>query len=522
MQSYFNNFFTQGLLLILYLSIIVPLFVYSIHRLIIIYLYVKYKKRKSKVQKKFDKLPKVTVQLPIFNEYNVVHRLIDSVTKIDYPSDLLEIQVLDDSTDKTYNLVKNICKKYVEEGINIKHIHRTNRVGYKAGALKNGTKYAEGEFLLIFDADFVAPKNIVNDMIHHFADEKIAVVQSRWGHLNKNRSILTHLQSIFLDGHFAIEQISRFKSNRFFHFNGTAGMWRKIAIEDAGNWEHDTITEDLDLSYRAQFKGWKLIYLNNVISNAEIPEDIFSFKSQQHRWAKGSTQTFFKHIKNVWQHKMPLKCKIDSTFHLATYFVCLLCVICLLFYPLAIYINVEFYKNYLSLIFLTQFISIFSISLFYFLTQVIDSRKDILKKLIYVPALMAFGIGMSVNNTIAIFEAIFGKKSVFVRTPKSGTSNEKNASKKNTKKYLNLNLLPVYIEFLMFFYTFAIACLTFLKKDWLSFQLFMFACIGFLYINILSLSTILAPLITKNIRKFKLIFNFNKKAQAIKLSKEYY
>ncbi|MCC7431076.1 glycosyltransferase family 2 protein, partial [bacterium] len=290
--------------------------IFGLHRFYIIFLFLKHKNKIPKPLKKFQKLPLITIQLPIFNELYVVERLITATLKIDYPKNLLEIQVLDDSTDETSEIAEKLVSKFKKEGFNIVYLHRKNRVGFKAGALEEGKKIAKGEFLAIFDSDFVPTPEILKEAIHFFTDEKIGMIQTRWGHLNRDFSLLTKIQAILLDGHFVVEQTARNRSGSFFNFNGTAGIWRKTAIETSGGWQHDTLTEDLDLSYRAQLKGWKFIFLSEIITPAELPVDMNAFKSQQHRWAKGSIQTMKKLLPAILSSDLPFKVKFEAFFHL--------------------------------------------------------------------------------------------------------------------------------------------------------------------------------------------------------------
>ena len=274
-----------------YFVVLSGLSLYGLHRYVIVYLYLKHRNRHPEPQRTFAELPRITVQLPIFNEMYVVERLLASVAALDYPRDLLQVQVLDDSTDETTEIARKRVEGLQAGGLNIELIHRTDRVGFKAGALSHGLLTCTGEFILILDADFVPAKDMLLKTVHYFTDPKIGMIQTRWGHLNRTYSLLTRVQAMFLDGHLLLEQTARSRSGRFFNFNGTAGLWRRTCIEDAGGWQHDTLTEDLDLSYRAQLKGWRFIFLPNLVTPAELPVDMNGFKSQQHRWTKGSIQT---------------------------------------------------------------------------------------------------------------------------------------------------------------------------------------------------------------------------------------
>src|SRR3989440_8141673 len=319
---------------ICYLSVLIGLSAYGIHRYFIIYLYLKNRKRMPVPAGHFEKLPKVTVQLPIFNEVYVVERLLRSVSELDYPRDLLQIQVLDDSTDDTREITSACAAELRSRGFNVDLIHRVDRTGFKAGALAAGLEAAEGEFVCILDADFVPPPDLLKRTIHFFTDPKVGMIQTRWGHLNRGYSLLTRVQAMFLDGHLLLEQTARSRSGRFFNFNGTAGLWRRVCIEQAGGWQHDTLCEDLDLSYRAQLAGWRFIFLPDVVTPAELPVDMNGFKSQQHRWTKGSIQTCKKVLPTIWRSTLPLTIKMEATAHLTSNFAYLLLAsLCVLLHP---------------------------------------------------------------------------------------------------------------------------------------------------------------------------------------------
>ena len=310
-----NPAFADFVMYLYFISLLI-LFAFGAHGFVMVYHYMKQRGLDS-IQPPLIETPIVTVQLPIFNELYVASRLIDAVCTLDYPKEKLEIQVLDDSTDETFEVIANAVEHYQTIGYDIKHIHRTNRSGYKASALKHGLETARGEFIAIFDADFVPNKDFLKKTIpYFFADPKIGVVQTRWEHINREYSMLTRTQAFALDGHFVIEQDVRNKAGFFIQFNGTGGVWRKETIIDAGNWQSDTLTEDLDLSYRAQLRGWKFKYLTDVTSPAELPAEVNALKSQQFRWTKGAIETARKILPEVWKAKIPLRVKIHSTFHL--------------------------------------------------------------------------------------------------------------------------------------------------------------------------------------------------------------
>src|SRR6266851_1547311 len=299
-----------------YLAVLIGLSAYGVHRYFIIYLFLKNRKRATVPAGRFRQLPKVTVQLPIFNEVYVVERLLRSVSELDYPRNLLQIQVLDDSTDDTREVTATSVKELRQRGFDVQLIHRVDRTGFKAGALAVGLESAAGEFICILDADFVAPPDLLQRTIHFFTDPKIGMIQSRWGHLNRGYSLLTRMQAMFLDGHLLLEQTARSRSGRFFNFNGTAGLWRRSCIEEAGGWQHDTLCEDLDLSYRAQLAGWKFVFLPDVVVPAELPSTITGFHQQQHRWAKGSIQTARRILPTILRSSLPRHIKSEALFHL--------------------------------------------------------------------------------------------------------------------------------------------------------------------------------------------------------------
>lgn len=408
------------------LSIIIPYFiflgllsVYGAHRYFLTYVYLRRRSKRPKAPKTFEQLPKVTIQLPLFNERYVVERLLEAVTRIDYPRDLLEIQVLDDSTDETAYLCSRLVSEYRQAGAPISYHHRTNREGYKAGALAAGLEKTDGEFIAIFDADFVPPPSVIREMLPYFTDPRVGVVQGRWTWINRHYSNLTEIEAIMLDGHFVIEHGARHLSNRFFNFNGTAGMWRRATINDAGGWQHDTLTEDTDLSYRAQLKGWKFVYDPDIECPSELPVEMNSFKTQQARWAKGLIQTGKKLLPIIWKSDQPLYIKVEATLHLtANITYPLMVLFSLILFPALI---VRFYMGWFQMLYLDlpMFIaSTCSVGSFYMVSQRELYPKDWPSRLRFIPFLMAAGIGLSIVNAKATIEALFDVKSEFVRTPK--------------------------------------------------------------------------------------------------------
>jgi cellulose synthase/poly-beta-1,6-N-acetylglucosamine synthase-like glycosyltransferase len=406
-------------ILIPYLAILTVLAFYGMHRYHLVFLYLKNKHRKTVPPGTFESLPKVTIQLPIYNEMYVVERLVDAACRIRYPKDLLEIQILDDSTDGTNEIAAECAERMKSEGFDIHHIRRTNRMGFKAGALENGLKTATGKFIAIFDADFIPAPNFLEDVIQHFTDPKVGMIQVRWGHINREYSLLTQVESVVLDGHFVIEHAGRHLSGRFFNFNGTAGIWRREAIETAGGWQHDTLTEDTDLSYRAQMIGWNFLYLPDIVCPAELPVEMNAFKTQQFRWAKGLVQTGMKLLPRILRSDLPLKIKIEAFFHLsANISYPLMIVLSLLMLPAMI---VRFNQGWFQMLYIDLplfMVSTFSISSFYLVSQKELFPRTWPRALLYLPFLMALGIGLTITNTRAVLEALIGKQTAFARTPK--------------------------------------------------------------------------------------------------------
>src|SRR5258706_7908452 len=408
----------ETLTLAAYFFVLIILAIYGWHRYYLVYLYMKNRDRGPSAAIPLDPTPVVTIQLPLYNEMYVADRLIEAVSRIEYPRDRLEIQVLDDSTDETQSIAELAVRHFAAQGVDIKYYHRANRSGYKAGALEAGLKAARGEFIAIFDADFIPTPDFLTRLMPHFADPRVGMVQARWGHINQDYSLLTKIQSILLDGHFVLEHGGRNRSGRFFNFNGTAGIWRRAAIDDAGGWQHDTLTEDLDLSYRAQLRGWRFVFVSDVIAPAEVPVEMNAFKSQQHRWAKGSVQTCLKLLPRILRADLPLGVKVEAFFHLTANFnYPLMCVLSVLMFPsMVIRYNMGWYEMLLIDIPLF-FAATFSVCNFYLVCQR-EIHADWRARLKYLPFLMSIGIGLSINNTRAVFEALFNKHTEFARTPK--------------------------------------------------------------------------------------------------------
>src|SRR5580658_1703921 len=422
------NAFDIGLL-VPYFVVMVILAFYGIHRYQLVWLYYRNKGKEAhwnEPPRRFSEgeLPFVTIQLPIYNEQFVIGRLIDACCRIDYPRDRFEIQLLDDSTDETTLVAESIVQRYAigAEGLPpqpIVYLHRTNRYGFKAGALEEGLRVAKGELVAIFDADFVPPPDWLRRVVDQFTDPTIGMVQTRWTHLNRNYSFLTQVEAILLDGHFVLEHGGRSRAGVYFNFNGTAGMWRRAAIDEAGGWQHDTLTEDTDLSYRAQLKGWKFKYLQDVECPAELPIEMTAFKTQQARWAKGLIQTSKKILPRVLKSDAPFHTKVEAWYHLtANISYPLMIILSTLLLPAMI---IRFYQGWFQMLYIDLplfMASTFSISSFYLVSQRELFPRSWPRALLYLPFLMALGIGLTITNTKAVIEALIGKQSAFARTPK--------------------------------------------------------------------------------------------------------
>jgi cellulose synthase/poly-beta-1,6-N-acetylglucosamine synthase-like glycosyltransferase len=465
-----------------YVFVFAGLSVFGAHRLKVLYHYWKHRNEPPIAPGTFETLPVITVQLPIFNEANVVIRLVDAVSKLDYPRDKLQIQVLDDSTDDTAGLSERLTEDLIARGYDAEFRHRTNRMGFKAGALDEAMATAKGDFICIFDADFVPGPDLFQKMIHHFTNEKVGMVQARWGHLNKNFSLLTRLQAIFLDGHLVLEQTARSRHGEFLNFNGTAGIWRREAITSSGGWQHDTLTEDLDLSYRAQLNGWRFIYLKDVVVPAELPPDMDGFKSQQHRWTKGSIQVCKKTLGNVWRSDIPLALKCEATAHLTSNFAYLLLLgVLILMYPANFIMGSSWLKVLLVDVPVFLFASL-SVIIFYLVAQSAQVKGGWWKSLPYIPLLLALGIGMSINNGKAVLEALFNQESEFVRTPKYGVATKTQTTGKRFR-YASAKSLCLYIEVALTLYFGWLTWIALSRFQWGSIPFLLMFFVGFAYVS---------------------------------------
>jgi len=468
------------------------IFLYSVIQINLVINYLRNRKKKETVTHLTeDELPFVTIQLPLYNELYVVERLIDKVAEFDYPKELFEIQLLDDSTDETVQIVAKKVEEYKALGFNIYQHQRENRVGFKAGALAEGMKIAKGEFIAIFDADFLPRAEFLKETLPYFRNEKIGVVQTKWEHINKNYSMLTRLQAFGLDAHFTVEQTGRNAGKHFINFNGTAGVWRKSCIEDAGGWESDTLTEDLDLSYRAQLKGWEFKYLQDLGSPAELPAVMSALKTQQFRWTKGAAECTRKNLVRVLKNKeIPFRTKLHALFHLmnSSIFICIV-LLSILSIPMLMIKNnfIEYHMLFkysgffmLSLVFL---------SIYYFVSLSSDYKnkgKAFFHFIFLFPFFLSVSMGLSLHNAIAVIEGYMGKKTPFVRTPKFNLVQNQDSWKGNKYIITNISVLTLLeIGFMIYFLVGVYYGLVY--KDYVMLPFHSMLALGFGYVSFYSL-----------------------------------
>ncbi len=474
-------------LTITYVGVLMLIATYGLHRYWLVWLFYRSRRRQLiRPKRRFEQLPRVTVQIPMFNEAQVAERIIGAACQLDYPADKLQVQVLDDSTDESAEIARACCEQWARRGVDIQYLHRTDRVGYKAGALGAALPHATGEIIAIFDADFMPPAKFLRQTVHHFAEPDIGMVQTRWGHINRDDSMLTRSQAIFLDGHFVIEHAARSQTDRWINFNGTAGLWRKQAIEDGGGWHHDTLTEDVDLSYRVQLKGWRFVFLPRVVCPAEVPPEINAFKAQQHRWTKGSIQTAKKLLPTLLRSDASLAVKIEAFFHLTSPMVYLyVTMMAILLFP-AFFVNMQPFEYGTAPWFIwgsTLFaLGTASAGAFYVVSQRVQKRSG-WKTFLQLPILMSIGIGIALNNSRGVIEALLGHESPFIRTPKYNDT--------KTRRVLptpSIKLWMSMIEIALGIYTLNCAVLAIVRNSTLISIpfLFLFAS-GYLYVGITSL-----------------------------------
>lgn len=475
----------EPVLLALYYSILTVLAFFGIHRFLLVLVYLRTRKRQPVRPPDPAVWPVVTVQLPLYNEMYVAERLIEAVCRLDYPRERLEIQVLDDSTDETREIVARMVEIYRGQGIDIHHLHRIDRSGFKAGALEAGLARARGEFLAVFDADFVPEPDFLKISVPHFADPRLGLVQGCWTHINRNYSLLTRIEAILLDGHFMIEHSARNRSGCFFNFNGTAGIWRRQAIEESGGWQHDTLTEDLDLSYRAQLAGWNFLYLRELAVPSELPVDINGFKSQQYRWAKGSVQTGRKLLGRVIRAPLPWRIKLEALVHLTNNFsYALMVILSLLIFP-AMILRRGTSMTMLLLVDLPFFLgATVSVLIFYTMSQV-AARSGWRRQILYLPALLGMGIGLSVNNARAVISGMLHQGGTFERTPKY--SIVRAGQDWQGKRYRVGPNLSVLAEVILALYFAGITVYAFFAGMWMSIPFLALFVHGYGYMATLSL-----------------------------------
>ncbi|MFT5469912.1 MAG: cellulose synthase/poly-beta-1,6-N-acetylglucosamine synthase-like glycosyltransferase [Verrucomicrobiales bacterium] len=464
----------QALWLTAYFAVLGGLCLFGAHRYVILFLHWRHRHNAPPIPPAAADadLPFVTVQLPIFNEAKVVRRLLESVGKLDYPRDRFEIQILDDSTDETRTITQEEAEILRQRGLQVELLQRNDRTGFKAGALAAGQEVARGELIYIADADFVPPADALRNLVGHFEDETIGMVQTRWGHLNRTSSILTRLQAIFLDGHFQLEQTARNRSDRFFHFNGTGGMWRKSCIVDAGGWAHETLTEDLDLSLRAQMKGWKFIYRNDLVTPAELPSEMSGFKTQQHRWAKGAVETCRKLLVRLWRSPAPLRAKIEASVQLTCNFAYLLMAGLVLLMLRGPQVDLAWaWLAYIIIFWMTTG----AVILFYTFSTRLLYPKTWVKDILHLPMALALGIGMCVNNSKGVLEAVFGHKTEFVRTPKFGSESARHGKRRPPK-------WTAWLEAVLCVYFFVLGVRAVLNQDWMGLPFLLLFVVGFGYV----------------------------------------
>jgi cellulose synthase/poly-beta-1,6-N-acetylglucosamine synthase-like glycosyltransferase len=442
------------IILLTYFSILFLLAVYGAYRIKQVVDFWRYRKFVPHPVARFAEadLPRITVQLPLFNELYVVDRLLRAVTGVDYPREKLEIQVLDDSTDETAKVAETVIAKYAAQGFDIHYIHRSDRTGFKAGALENGNRFAKGDLFAIFDADFVPKPDCLRKLVDYFTDPLVGCAQMRWSHINGGYNLLTRLQTIMLDGHFVVEQTTRNRTGGFFNFNGTAGIWRRQAIEMSGGWQHDTLTEDTDLSFRAQLMGWKFVYLLDEEAPAEIPVEINAFKAQQRRWAKGVMQVGLKLYPRIWLAPLPLRVKLEMFFRLTgNISYPLMIVASFLQFPLLLVRYNQPFYHLMVLDLPLLFFSSISVVLFYgTAVWYLDDRRA--PRLLHLPLVMALGIGLAFSNARAVLEALLGVKTDFIRTPKYRVEDTADETWKRKKYKRKRGLLPLLeLSFALYF-----------------------------------------------------------------------
>jgi cellulose synthase/poly-beta-1,6-N-acetylglucosamine synthase-like glycosyltransferase len=466
-----------------YFAILLLLSLYGIHRYFILFLYFKHYKfgpRRETPSMDPADYPTVTIQLPLYNEYYVARRVIEATARIRYPRHLLRIQILDDSTDDTRVEARAASEELRARGIRVEYYHREDRTGYKAGALKEGLAATDDELVAVFDADFVPPEDFLERTVPHFQDPGVGMVQTRWGYLNRDYSLLTRVQSILLDGHFMLEHTARHLSGRFFNFNGTGGVFRRRAILESGGWEGDTLTEDLDLSYRAQLAGWRFVFLPDVECPSELPVDIFGLKNQQHRWTKGSVQVGRKLLPAIWRSRVPLKVKLEATAHLSANLSYLLLVVLSALMPLSVVFRSHaLARGSLFWELLIFALTTMSILIFYLVSQR-ELYPDWRWRARDIPFILALGIGMCINNAWAVSEALFGHETPFVRTAKYRI--ESFADRWKGKIYRSMRKPSFFVELILSVYMVAALVAIATLRQWAAMPYVALFVVGYMYV----------------------------------------
>ena len=479
-----------------YLVILALVCVYGLHRYWLTFVYYRTRGNLPRPKGRFEIWPALTVQLPMYNEKLVAERIIEAACAIDYPGERLQIQVLDDSTDDSADIARRCAQRMNAAGHDVQYVHRTKRTGYKAGALNDGLESATGELIAVFDADFVPPPNILKQTVQYFTDERVGMVQTCWDHLNRDDSVLTRSQAIFLDGHFIIALTARNRSGRWMNFNGTAGVWRRQTIESAGGWQHDTLTEDVDLSYRAQLDDWRFVHLPAVKCPAELPPETVAFKSQQHRWSKGSIQTALKMLPHIMRSKAPAANKVEAFFHLTSPVVHpLMVMMTLLLFPVA-HLNLQSMQVKTAsswILEITLFVlATASASVFYAASQR-ECGRSVLKTILQIPVLMAITVGISLNNARAVIEALLGHESGFVRTPKYAATGGSTTWRRQAAavRLRNQWAWPILELLLAGYFILCIALTIGMNAVAITTPLLVVFAAGYLYVGLSSLATML-------------------------------
>ena len=470
----------RNVVLALYFGVLSTLTLYGAHRWYLLWLFRRHRNDAPQSPAKFDAPPTLTVQIPLYNEMYVAKRVIDAVSALDWPKERLDIQVLDDSIDETTAIVADTVAQCRARALDIVHLRRGDRAGYKAGALAFGLVRAKGEFVAVFDADFVPAPDFARALMDHFTDPSVGMVQARWGHLNRESSLLTRAQSILLDGHFVIEHAARNRSGRFFNFNGTAGIWRRSCIDDAGGWQHDTLTEDLDLSYRAQLGGWRFVFVADAVAPAELPVEMGAFKSQQNRWAQGSAQTAVKLLPRILRSAVPAHVKVESVFHLTANAGYVLMVALTLLIGPAVWYRRGIGAKELALVDLPLIaMSLVSIAAFYLVSQreAYGSWRNAVR---HLPVLMAVGVGISINNARAVVSGLSGRETEFCRTPKYALAADATATLA-TRKYRARRGFDTWIELALGLYFAGLVIAALADGLWGAVPFLSLFAAGFLY-----------------------------------------